>query len=75
MSLLKASRVSGALTKLSASVPPIPGLTGANGTAPVLPSRPAGTEGRLQQTALVKNKLRKMEASRAYGPRIDKVQL
>ena len=72
---MRASRRAEQLSKLSASVPCIPGLAGPGGALIPPPSKPAGTEGRLQRTALVKAKLRKREASRAYAPRIGKPQM
>jgi len=67
--LLRASRASGILLKESASVPGIPGLAG-NGGAHLLTSNPAGTDGRLQNLSAPRAKLKKLESSRAYAPRI-----
>lgn len=67
--LLRASRVAGLLLKAAASVPGIPGLAGEGG-AHLLNSNPAGTEGRLQNLAVPRAKLKELQASRAYAPRI-----
>jgi hypothetical protein len=65
--LLRASIISGWLTKLSANVPSIAGLTG-EGMATLA----HGTQGRLSRLAAVRNKLRKVEGPRAYAPRLSR---
>lgn len=67
--LLRASRIAGSLSKEAASVPGIPGLAGEGG-AHLLNAAPAGTEGRLQNLAAPRAKLKEFQASRAYAPRI-----
>ena len=67
--LVRASRVAGALSKAAASVPAIPGLTG-EGSAAMLSTSPAGTDGRLQNLAAPRAKLKEIQGSRAYAPRI-----
>lgn len=69
MMLLRASRVAGALVKAAASVPGIPGLAGEGG-AHLLNSNPAGTDGRLQNLAAPRAKMKELQASRAYAPRL-----
>jgi len=66
---MRASRVAGALSKEAASVPGLPGLAGEGG-ATLLESNPAGTEGRLQNLAAPRAKLKQMQAPRAYAPRL-----
>lgn len=67
--LLRASRAAGELSKRAASVPGIPGLAGEGGAA-LLPSNPAGTEGRLQNLAAPRAKLKQLQAARAHAPRL-----
>lgn len=69
MSLLRYSRAASCLSKVAATVPGIPGLAGEGG-ATLLPSNPAGTEGRLQNLAAPRAKLKQMQGSRAYAPRL-----
>lgn len=57
------------LSKEAASVPELPGLAGQGG-AHLLTQNPAGTDGRLQNLAVPRAKLKQMQASRAYAPRL-----
>ena len=72
MRLVRLSKLAGLLSKESANVPCIPGLAEQGGAHPLPPSNPSGTQGRLQRLAAPRAKLRKIEAARAYGPRIGK---
>jgi hypothetical protein len=58
------------LSKMAASVPGLPGLTGENEA--VLPVSPHGTEGRLTNLNAPRAKLKKMQGPRAYAPRLSK---
>jgi hypothetical protein len=68
MRVLRASRVAGVF-KEAANVPGIPGLAG-EGSAHLLTTNPAGTDGRLQGLSAPRAKLKKMQACRAYAPRL-----
>jgi hypothetical protein len=69
MGLIRASRIAGVLSKEAASVPGLPGLAGEGG-ALLLKANPAGIEGRLQNLAAPRAKLKHMQAPRAYAPRL-----
>jgi len=67
--LLRSSDLANELTKAAASVPGIPGLAGEGG-ATLLHTKPGGTQGRLQNLAAPRAKLKAIQGSRAYAPRL-----
>ena len=74
--LVRASRASELLTKQSASVPSIPGLTGENSSTlmpmPAPFRQPAGSQGRLERSTAPRAKLKMVQGPRAYAPRLAK---
>ena len=73
--ILRLSRGSGFLTKLSNSTAGVLELVGQEGATIPQAATPHGFEGRTQQVQGVRNLVKKVEGPRQYAPRLSKPHL